>query len=314
MTYQPRDFIQTPEGLIFAVVDGHMEEGRVLCWLRYAPVEGRRQKLRTAAAQDYLATHAPDYLYTSRRLDTALHGVPLDRIARHHRPRARVRELLGAANPDAIEAKAAHLLRLLAGMGLDLDQAGLTGSLLIGAQNPASDLDVVIYGRAAFFQARALVRRALAEGALDDLAPEDWRDAYARRGCALGFEDYLWHERRKFNKGMVAGTKFDISLIGEDAPLADTGPARKLGRTTLRARVLDARYAYDCPAVYRLDHPTIAEVHVHTQTYAGQAEAGETVEVAGVLEETAQGPRHLVVGTSREAPGEYLMVVREPDA
>lgn len=308
MIYQARDFIQTPEGLIFAVVDGQPEADRVLCWLRYATVDGVPRKLRTSAAQAYLAEHAPTYAYTSARLATPLHGVPIARISRHHRPRSRVRELLAAEPRDAIEAKAVRLLRLLGGLGLDLDAVGLTGSLLIEAQNPASDLDLVIYGREAFFQARALIRRAMADGTLDVLDAEDWREAYERRGCALGFEEYLWHERRKFNKGMIDGTKFDITLIGKDFPV-ESGPVRKLGMMVVRARVLDARYAYDHPAIYQLDHPGITQARAFTQTYAGQAETGETVEISGVLEETTAGSRYLVVGTSREAPGEYIKVL-----
>jgi predicted nucleotidyltransferase len=309
--YLPRDFIETLEGLVFAVVDAQIEDGRVLCFLRYVPAGGKLRKVGTDDANAYLAAHASGYLFASRRLDARLHGVPVSAIRRHYQPRERVRELLREPPRDVtdeMEDKAVRLLQLFAAHGLELDQVGLTGSLLIGTQTPASDLDLVIYGREAFFEARRGVRRAIETGELDELDEAAWREAYERRGCELGFEAYLWHERRKFNKGLHAGTKFDITLIGEDLP-TEIGPVRKLGLSVLQAEVTDARYAFDCPAVYRLNHPEVTEVLCFTQTYAGQAEAGETVEIAGRLEQTESGRRRLVVGSSREAPGGYIKVL-----
>ena len=120
-----------------------------------------------------------------------------------------------APKRDAIEVKARHCLVILFDKGLPREQVGITGSLLIGAQHAASDLDFVIYDREAFQQARMIVREAIRSGDLDDLTTAAWREAYARRGCELSFEEYLWHERRKFNKGLYEGTKFDITLVSE---------------------------------------------------------------------------------------------------
>jgi predicted nucleotidyltransferase len=308
MDCQPRDFIETPEGLLFAVVDARPEEGRVLCFLRYVREGGKVRKLGTDAANAYLADRFPDYRFVSKRLDARLHAVPWTAIARHHRPRQRVRELLAEPAPDAIEARAVRWLRLMAARGLYPERVGLTGSLLIGAQTARSDLDFVIYGRETFFEARRQVRAAMESGELSSLDEAAWREAYQRRGGALSFEEYRWHEARKFNKGLIEGTKFDISLIGERPP-EDSGPVRKLGPTVLRAGVRDARHAFDHPARYRLDHPEVPEAWCFTATYAGQAEPGETVEIAGILEETESGRRRVVVGSSREAPGEYIRVL-----
>jgi predicted nucleotidyltransferase len=309
MTYLPRDFIETAEGLVFAVVDACPEAGRVLCFLRYAPVEGRLRKLGTDAANACLEAQAPDYLFHSARLDARLHGVPVAKVCRHHRPRARAASLRAAGPQDAMEAKLIRLLEIFAARGLDLDQFGVTGSLLLGAHTAASDLDLVIYGREAFFQAREAVRAASIAGELAEPDAAAWQEAYGRRGCALDFAEYRWHERRKHNKGLIEGSKFDITLIGEELPL-DPGPVRKLGATVVQAEVIDAQYAYDCPALYRLRHPELTEALSFTQTYAGQAEAGEMVEIAGLLEQTAQGRLRIVVGGSREAPGQYIKVVR----
>ena len=67
--------------------------------------------------------------------------------------------------------------------------------------------------------------------------------------------------------------------------------------------------AFDHPARYVVRHADVAEVVSFTPTYAGQAVAGETIEASGWLEVDSVGARRVVVGTSREAGGEWIRVV-----
>ena len=72
--------------------------------------------------------------------------------------------------------------------------------------------------------------------------------------------------------------------------------------------------AFDHPARYRVEHDLVSEVVSFTPTYAGQAEVGEMIEASGWLEEDAHHGRRLVVGTSREADGEWIrLVLREEE-
>ncbi len=305
MSFLPRDFIETREGLIFAVVDGFIEEGKVLCFLRYDP----SGKLTTQAANSLLTANFPQYLHHSIRLDTDLHAVPVDCIARHHQPRARARELLAKSPADAIETKLLSLLKMLMELGLPVDVFGVTGSLLIGRQTMHSDVDVVIYGRDYFFRAIAKVNELKAEGVLDDLNESAWRDAYARRGCELSFKEYLWHERRKGNMGLIDGTKFDLALIVEELIENIQRDWQKLGPMVIKARVLDDAQSFEQPARYLINHADIGEVLSFTQTYTGQARIGETIEAAGQVELSSDGRKRLVVGSSREALGQYIRVI-----
>jgi hypothetical protein len=307
--YLPRDFIETAEGLVFAVVDGLPEDGKVLAFLRYAAAG----KMSTDAANALLRERHPHYLHHSARLDARLHAVPIVNVRRHHRPRARLREILAREPLDAVEAKLQRLVALLAEGGLPVEALGVTGSLLIGRQTPASDLDLVVYGREHFFRARALVRGLVEAGRLGELDAAAWQEAYARRGCALDYAEFLRHERRKGNKGLIDGTKFDLALIAEDGgPPERPAVWRKAGQATVRGRVLDDARAFDQPARYPIDHPEIAEILCFTHTYAGQAQAGEEIEAAGAVEAADDGRRRLVVGSSREALGEYVRVLAPP--
>lgn len=309
MKLLPRDFIETGEGLIFAVVSSLTEEGRALAFLRYVPHRQGRRKVGTAEANAFLHRHHPQYLHYSRGLDSHLHGVPLPAVTHHHCPRRRVAELMQRSSKDPLEERVRTLLSLLGDAGVALEHLGVTGSLLIGQQHAQSDLDLVVYDRAAFLRARDAVRRQIAEGRLQDLSEADWDDAYRRRDCALDRAEFLRHERRKGNKGMVGGSKFDLALV---AMAGDSDPEpgwSKAGRLTLRAHVKDAGLAYDQPACYALDHPSVGAIYAFTHTYAGQALTGEWVEACGDLEISPGGQHRLVIGCSREAPGQYLKVL-----
>ena len=82
-----------------------------------------------------------------------------------------------------------------------------------------------------------------------------------------------------------------------------------MGQLRLVARVIDSSESFAYPSVYRIEHPEIREIHCYTQTYCGQAEQGEWIEASGIVEQTEDGEQRLIVGTSREAPGEYIRVV-----
>ena len=90
--------------------------------------------------------------------------------------------------------------------------------------------------------------------------------------------------------------------------MPERGPFRKLGRIVVTAEVVDAAAAFDHPARYRVRHDQVSEVVSFTPTYAGQAVAGEMIEASGWLE-VDRGARRLVVGTSREAVGEWMRTV-----
>ncbi len=82
----------------------------------------------------------------------------------------------------------------------------------------------------------------------------------------------------------------------------------------MQCKITDATRAFDYPAEFKVDHEHIDTIVSFTATYTGQALGGETVEVSGLLEQMEQGSRRIVVGSSREAHGEYIKVIQSPDA
>jgi predicted nucleotidyltransferase len=175
-------------------------------------------------------------------------------------------------------------------------------------QQPSSDIDLVCYERGVFQHCRELLRELIAQNLLQNLNEQDWQEAYQRRDCALGFADYVWHELRKFNKALINGRKFDLSLINPcNSPSSNL---QKCGSMILQAQVIDDVAAFDYPAEFKLNHPQISAVVSFTATYTGQAVNGEIVEASGLVEQNHEGFKRLVVGSSREADGEYIRVIQ----
>ena len=291
------------------MVDPTIEHGKALCFLRYIKVKPGWEKVATESANAYLKQHHPGYLHYSPVLDAHLHAVALDRIVNHHRPKHRLQQLMQANKHDAVERDLFQLCALLQQCGLDLAHTGITGSILIGVQQEQSDIDLVCYGRAIFHQCRAMVRDLIGQGRLQDLNEQDWQASYQRRSCELSYTDYVWHERRKSNKAVINGRKFDLNFI-DDTAAFEAESYQKCGIVTVQCRIIDDTFAFDYPAEFKIDHEQFSSVVSFTATYTGQAVTGETVEVSGIVEQTRHGVQRIVVGSSREAHGEYIKVIR----
>ncbi|MEW8459985.1 MAG: hypothetical protein AB2653_06760 [Candidatus Thiodiazotropha endolucinida] len=307
-SYQPKDFIETAEGLVFAVVAGDLDEERVLATLRYRRIPGGYQKLSTRESDELLKNHHPHYIHYSKARDVTLHGVHRDLVCVHHLPRQRLRTMRLQPPHDEIEEKLHRLMALFEANGLDPEGIGVTGSLLIGAQHGTSDIDLLFYRQTVFSKAREIIKSLLAKRQLQPLDSSLWREAYDRRGCSLTFDEYLWHEQRKYNKAAIEGTKFDITQLNPN-PWQDLLCYRKQGTHNLKARVVDDCHSFEYPARYILDHPTIKEAVSYTATYVGQAMQGEQVAIRGQLEVSSVGHLRIVIGTNREANDEYIKVL-----
>ncbi|MGB4499156.1 MAG: hypothetical protein WBI40_10715 [Methylococcaceae bacterium] len=308
MIFLPKDFIETVEGLIFAVVVEGLENGKVRCFLRYAHNEnGQWRKVQTDEANALLAEKHSDYLFHSAEFDADLHAVSIEKTTKYHQPKKRLKQLLENISHDEIEKDCVNLCRLFEQANVDLNQFGITGSLLIGQQKPSSDIDLVCYDLAIFHKCRNAVQNLIQQKLLDNLNEKDWQESYERRDCDLNFEEYVWHEVRKGNKGLINGRKFDLSLV--EINKTDKTIYKKLDAIKIKTNVIDDSRAFCYPAEFKIAHSKIQSVVCFTATYVGQAQNNETVEISGQLEQDEFGNQRIVVGSSREARGEYIKVL-----
>jgi uncharacterized protein len=310
--YLPRDFIQTKQGLIFAVVSYQPHDDKVGCFLRYVLEGNVWKKVDTEKANTVLEQSYPQYCYQSKQFDTSFHAVSVSDIIKHYRPEERLQSVLQRKPADEIEQKLHKLITILVSYGVDCDFLGLTGSMLINQQQNKSDIDLVVYGRKAFQKTRQTVQKALAESILDKLSLALMEDNFNRRACELSFDEFSWHENRKFNKAAIEGTKFDLGMVClSDELKHDNHQYQKQGIRIVKTKVVDDHQAFDFPACYMVDDELTPEVVSFTHTYVGQVIIGEEIEVSGTVERNvATGKCRLIVGSSREAEGEYIKVCR----
>lgn len=306
-----KDFIETAEGLVFAVVESGLEQGKVLCFLRYIVNKGQSQKVNTEQANLYLKENSPQYLYYSCLKDAHLHAVDLDQIVKHHKPRIKLKEILANNTKDDVETDLFALCRLFEDHGVNPENIGVTGSVLISAQKQNSDLDLVFYSRDAFYKARQITAELIRLGDCNGLNEDDWKESYDRRSCDLSYAEYLWHEKRKLNKAVINQRKFDLNFVLENQEKTALVQYKKLEAIKLKVQISDDTLAFDYPAEFSIDHPQIQSIVSYTATYTGQAQSGEWVEVSGVLEEGDEMEQRIVVGSTREANGEYIRVINE---
>ncbi len=307
MQFRPKDYVASDDGLLFAVVSDRIEQGRVLTYLRYKKQNATLAKLSTIEAAAFIKQHRPDLIFHSTYADIELHGLPTTAICKHYRPEQTVPRLLNKTNPDHKQQTAIEWIELLLHCGLAQDSIGITGSLMLDSHHAQSDIDVVIYGRAHFVQCIAAIKQQIGMGKLAMLEHADLMASYLRRDCELDFQTYADHQQQKYNQYRYGDTKVDLSLIPtDDEKVAESGPYKKLGHKTIRALIVDDTYSYDFPARYVIKHDTIYELVAYTATYTGQATIGDTVEAAGYIEQDQNGIMRLVVGTSREAKGQYI--------
>lgn len=293
-----RDFFETNSGWIFAVADYNHPHG-LRCMLRYVPdAAGEREanglhyrKMDFEPAFQFLRQERPDWV-------SDLHVVPFSEIKRVFSPCDALPNVMKS------DGRVKKIAKTLADAGIPREQMGITGSMLVGLQGPGSDIDFVVYGPS-WWKAREILTQAKADGRIQDLDDLTWRKIYNKRKPETSFDEFLMHEMRKGNRGMVDGTYFDLLFTRDWSQIVSHPAGRPAGKARLEAKVTNADFAFDSPAIFQLDHPEVKEIFCYSHTYAGQALPGETIEAKGVLEKTETGLR-LVVGTTREARGEWI--------
>lgn len=294
-----RDFIEDRDGWIYAV-STYDNADRIGCVLRYVPEEngarihpsGRHYtKYDFEEAYAQVARFKPEY-------SGLLHRVPYTDVKRILKPDLEI-DRIAAAHP--------RVRKLVSLFAQPQGTVGCTGSLLCDLSNESSDIDMVVYGKNWFF-AQALVRQGIHEGKIEGLSEAMWRKVYEKRKPEIPYDSFVLHEGRKWNRGQIEGTYFDILYTRsyDEIHGAPAGRGSVLGKTTIEATVTDASLAFDNPAVYEVQHESVSRVLSFTHTYSGQALEGETIEACGVLEEHGR-EQWLVVGTTREARGEYIV-------
>jgi uncharacterized protein len=291
-----RDFVITKNNLIFAVVS-YDNDTFIQGFLRYMPdrngdrVREDGKKFRKVGFDE-----ARQIMQKSCNYQRGLCAIPYDDVAELKRP------WQGIEIED--DGLVSAIVELLEAYGIHRRDMGVTGSRLVGLATDSSDVDFVLYGTRSFERGRAALRDAVERGILPSIDHQTWQRIYEKRKPELTFEEFVLHEKRKWNRGLIEKTYFDLLFVRAFDEIAVEPLGVDNDRTTIRAQVTNASYAFDSPAIYEVQHETVKKVLSFTHTYAGQAKESEIIEARGICNE-AEATR-LVVGTTRAARGEWI--------
>jgi len=252
----------------------------------------------------------PQYLLHSDTLNATLVGLSHDQIDLVRHPEDRLAEILEGTGRDRLTQLLVEVVDSITERSrLRPSDFGVFGSILHDFHHSDySDLDLTIYGRASVGELTDLLGTFHSEVRNPIRNEFDlWDELSSRKHWAFSeytLDEYAWHQRRKRIYSIYVGEKMCRRVAVEFEPVRrwdeigtgfdPTVKVRRVGWLKAVATILDDEDSFFMPSIYRvrvervLDGSPVFDVDTITsyvEEYRMQARKGETVVVAGNLEE-----------------------------
>jgi predicted nucleotidyltransferase len=304
-------YLETEEGLFFAVKGFEHSPDRYIAVLRYAPDarNGTRWKNGISYRRYYgfseqvqlLKKAYPRYLSFDPVFQAHLQSVPRPAVRAIYDPRDRFAELNRNFQPSRLEKDAADFLSLLQSESKVASNAlGLTGSLLIGLHTEQSDIDAVVFGEGACRKVHQTLRRLIRNRSCPEIEGLDsagMRELYTQRvaDTPMEFDAFRELENRKVNQGRFRDRTYFIRFVRSSDEEGAYGKSSytPLGRAVITGTVTDDRDSIFTPCKYPLsgvrilDGPQVVSLDAivsYRGRFCEQAFSGEAIKAAGTLE------------------------------
>ena len=327
-------YVESTDGLLFAVKGLIHPPGAVVAYLRYAPDpdgERRRGDIRYRRLyqfeeqEELLQKRCPACLFFAPVFGERLQGVPSERIKLIYDPCLKLAELRRREGLDELEEKAVEFADLLVGKaGVPEGCIGISGSILVGMHTSRSDVDAVVYGSEHCRAVHGALRELLDEpgGEVRRLNEEEMKELYAFRSqdTPMGFEDFVRLERRKVIQGKFRGCEYFIRFVRAPSEIGESYGDRRytsLGQAEIEATVADASEAIFTPCTYRIedvrftdgpDVDDLREIVSFRGRFCEQAREGERVLARGKLERVITRVGEVYHRLLLGRPGDFMVV------
>jgi hypothetical protein len=326
-------YLETREGLFFAVKGIEHPPDRFIAVLRYAPdPAGNRRKgdvvyrrmYEFAEQEQWIRSACPHFMAYDPVFQATLQSVPRSSILRVYDPRLRLHEMVHAPRKP-IEKDAADFAGLIRKeAGVPWSAVGISGSLLIGLDIEHSDLDISVFGIPNCFKVYETLKKLLNSKSRNDLRRLDMnglKDLYRERSAdaQMPFNEFAALERDKVCQGHFRGRPYFIRFIKEANETTDAyGTVRyaPVGGAAIAGIIADDQDAIFTPCRYALsdlrvlEGPAVqvSEIVSFRGRFCEQAWKGVSIKAAGLLEriERSSGEvrYRLLLGNS---PSDYLL-------
>lgn len=217
---------------------------------------------------------------------------------------------------------------------LTFEDFGVFGSLLHGFYHPDfSDIDLIIYGHRNAVTLRETLKDLYADGASplrnefeteESIKEKDWRFQN------FSAKEYLWHQRRKLIYALFDDRKSGRTIKTEFEPVRDWNEISNEYSTEMRivqkgwvrisAQVTEDDNAFFIPSIYGIEPLEIVEgpgeaiaverIVSYMEEFRMQANKGETVDIAGNLEEVRTSKSSFYQITLTYCPRYYEQVLK----
>jgi uncharacterized protein len=324
-------YLETKEGLYFAVKGLVHPPGRVFSVLRYAPhPRGDRTKGGIPYQRLYhfpeqlqlLEERYPQYLAYDQASELVQQSVPVSSIQRIYDPRGWLPAISAAPDRDALQEDAFAFCELLAqAAGVSRDHLGVSGSLLIGLHTPQSDLDITVHGERSCRAVHKALQALLDSGTVKGLSRfnrQGFQQLYAERvqDTRMDFDAFITLEKRKSFQGLFRGRIFFVRFIKEPYEIGESYGERRykpLHQAGIAATVVGDADAIFTPCLYPLDNvqflqgdpvDSLCEIVSYRGRFCEQARLGERIYAFGTVErvQTREGRtwHRLILGNRPE--------------
>ncbi|MBC8224883.1 hypothetical protein H8E65_09850 [Candidatus Bathyarchaeota archaeon] len=326
------DYIETVEGLLFAVKGVHHPPGLTIAYLRYIPnPEGERVRngrrydrlYDLDHTEDILRRNFPQYLNRIANKSLTLQSVPSKHIVKRYDPREKLREIIEKPEGD-LQKTIAKLAESLQNKGVSCKTIGVSGSPLIDLAGADSDVDLIVYGMENGRKAYEILRELRRD--------TDWITAYDEENVTrvvwsrwadsgLDLKKLVSSEVQKILHGRVDSRDYFFRLLKLPPEVEIEDDSRPLSVVRLIARITDAEGGIYAPCSYLIkdceyldshELPIASQLLSYRGKFTEQAEKGDLVEVRGTLEEVViRGKSSFRVILGRK--GDYMIPVADRD-
>ncbi len=333
-----RDFVETKEGLFFCIVGYLHPPDRYTAYLKYVPSKtgkwGRSVKyrrvleyyhaLKVYETMRFLEEEYPHYVYYCPVRHIRMSMVPREMVKKYYSARERLREILEEEGRDALENEVENLVYVLSEIsGLNVEDFGITGSILIKIHNPEfSDIDLTVYGAKESLKLKEALKSFNESPPLKKPGKEkfsEWAETISRI-FKLPLKEARAVARRRWNYGFFGERYFSIHPVRRDEEITKSYGDEfyfPVGVAEGTCIISDARESLFLPAVYKVEDVEGLEVDIEEIVsfegiFSGIASEGEKVKFKGKLErvESKSGKTYyrVVIGTA-EVGDNYLVPV-----